>query len=118
MENYKRFVGLAGLMAASLALASTAGAQYTVVTVSNGGTVAGTVKWTGAKPQPVTLPITKNPDICAPNGQKTRDLERIIIAPDGGVENTVVYLKDITKGKAMDLPPAERSLDQKKCRYI
>jgi hypothetical protein len=106
------------LFAITLPLASPTYAQYTVVTVTGGGTISGTVKWTGAKPQPVTLPITKNPEICAPNGQKTRDLERIIIAPDGGVENTVVYLKDITKGKAMDLPPAERSLDQKNCRYI
>src|SRR5271168_1108126 len=108
MENYKRFVGLAGLMAASLALASTAGAQYTVVTVSNGGTVAGTVKWSGAKPQPVTLPITKNPDICAPDGNKTRDLERIVIAADGSVENTIVFLKGISSGKAWDLPEARR----------
>jgi hypothetical protein len=106
------------LFAIMLPLASATFAQYSVETVSGGGTISGTVKWTGAKPQPVTLPITKNPDICAPNGQKTRDLERIIIAPDGAVENTVVFLKDITKGKAMDLPPAERSLNQKNCKYI
>ena len=109
---------VAALIATSLALASTAFAQYSVVTVTDGGTISGTVKWTGAKPQPVTLPITKNPDICAPNGQKTRDLERIIIASDGSVENAVVYLKGISKGKAMDLPEVRRSLDQKNCRYI
>lgn len=98
--------------------AGTALAQYQTITVSDGGTISGTVKWSGAKPQPVVLPITKNPDVCEINGSKTRDLERIIVAPDGAVENTVVYLKDISKGKAMDLPVAERSLDQKQCKYI
>ena len=66
---------VAALIATSLATVSTAFAQYSVVTVTDGGTISGTVKWTGTKPQPVTLPITKNPDICAPQGQKTRDQE-------------------------------------------
>jgi Carboxypeptidase regulatory-like domain len=105
-------------VAVSALWAGTALAQYQTITVSDGGTITGTVKWSGAKPQPVTLPITKNPEVCAINGDKTRDLERIIVAPDGAVENTVVYLKDISKGKAMDLPVAERSLDQKNCKYI
>jgi hypothetical protein len=118
MKNNFKIVILAVLCLSGLAMASTVHAQYQVVTVTDGGTISGTVKWTGTKPQPVTLPITKNPDVCAPNGQKTRDLERIIIAPDGAVANTVVYLKDISKGKAMDLPEPRRSLNQKNCRYI
>ena len=31
--------------------------------------------------------------------------------------NTIVFLKDISRGKAMDLPEARRSLNQKQCRY-
>jgi hypothetical protein len=118
MKNRLKFACLAYLMAGSLMVASEARAQYSVVTVSNGGTITGTVKWTGAKPQPVTLPITKNPEVCAINGNKTRDLERIEIASDGAVQNTVVYLKGVTSGKAWDLPEARRSLDQKNCKYI
>src|SRR5580700_11510485 len=101
MKSSLKIMILAALFLSSLAMASTVFAQYQVTTVSDGGTISGTVKWTGTKPQPVTLPITKNPDICAPQGQKTRDLERIIIASDGAVENTLVYLKGISKGKAM-----------------
>jgi len=118
MTDGAKIVCLACLLTGSLAVASGAWGQYSVVTVSNGGTITGTVKWSGARPQPVTLPITKNPDICAPNGNRTRDLERIVIAPDGAVENTVVYLKGVTSGKTWDLPEARRSLDQKNCRYI
>jgi hypothetical protein len=116
MKTRMKIVFLAALAAAALAPAATA--QYTVTTVTSSGTITGTVKWTGAKPQPVTLPITKNPDICEVNGQKTRDLERIEIASDGGVANTVVFLKGIASGKAWDLPEQRQSLDQKNCRYI
>lgn len=33
-------------------------------------------------------------------------------------DKVFVYLKDITKGKVMDLPEARQHLDQKSCRYI
>ena len=32
--------------------------------------------------------------------------------------NTVVYLKDMTRGKAWDLPASEQTLDQKACVYV
>ena len=94
-------------------------ADYTAITVQNGGAIAGTVTWTGPVPKIPKLPITKNPEVCDPEGMKTRDLERLLINPDGnGVANTVVFLRGITKGKAMDLPPNRMQLDQKTCRYI
>jgi Carboxypeptidase regulatory-like domain len=91
--------------------------SYHVIAVTNGGTVSGTVKWSGPKPHLVRFPITKDPQICDPNSEKTRDLERLIIGPQGGVANTVVYLKEISAGKEFSLPPARRFLDQKHCRY-
>lgn len=118
MKNSWRIPSQALVAAICVFWGGTARAQYETVTVTDGGSVTGTVKWSGARPQPVTLPITKDPTVCDINGNKTRDLERIIIAPDGAVENTVVYLKDITKGKAMDMPAAERTLDQKNCKYV
>jgi hypothetical protein len=45
-------------------------------------------------------------------------LERLIIGPQGGMANTVVYLKNVSSGKPMDLPEQRRHLDQKRCRYI
>jgi hypothetical protein len=91
--------------------------SYQVVDVSNGGTISGTVKWSGAVPRATLMTINKDPEVCDPNSQKKRDLERLVIGPDGGVANTVVYLKNITSGKAMDLPEPRRFLNQKHCRY-
>ena len=91
--------------------------DYHVISVTNGGTITGTVKWSGAVPRAMTFPITKDPAICDPDSHKRVDLERLIIGPDGGVANTVVYLRNISSGKAMDLPEPRRFLDQKHCRY-
>jgi len=92
--------------------------DYTVIAVTDGGTISGTVKWSGQIPHGLDFPITKDPQICDPESKKTADLERLIIGPEGGVANAVVYLKNIKSGKAMDLPEQRRHLDQKHCRYI
>lgn len=106
-----------GAMILLLTLCAAAQSGYQVVKVSNGGTITGTVKWTGPEPASAKMPISKDPQICDPNSQKTRDLERLVIGPQGGVANTIVFLKNINAGKAFDLPPARRTLDQRQCRY-
>jgi hypothetical protein len=90
---------------------------YQVVSVQDGGTIRGTVKWQGASPHLIASEINKDPEVCDPLGQKHRDLERLLIAPTGGVANTVVFLRNISRGKAMDMPVSRRSLNQKNCRY-
>ena len=91
--------------------------QYQVVSVPNGGSISGTVKWSGPMPRLASVAITKDPQICDPESRKTRELERLVVGAEGGVANTVVYLRDISRGKAMDLPTQRQFLDQKHCRY-
>src|SRR5580692_3532491 len=91
--------------------------DYQVVSLSSPGTIAGMVKWSGPLPRIPTFTINKDPEICDPESHKTRDLERLIVGPQGGVANTVVFIKSISSGKAFDLPPERRSLDQRFCRY-
>jgi len=106
------------LVAAVLALAGALSAQdYQVISVQNGGTISGTVKWSGPMPHLTPMLINKDPLICDPNSRKTRDLERLVVGPQAGVANTVVFLRDISRGKAMDLPQQRRFLDQRQCRY-
>src|SRR5579885_612973 len=106
------------LLSVALAAINAAGqSSYQVISVTDGGTIKGVVKWSGPQPHLAKFQITKDPQICDPESAKTRDLERLIIGADGGVENTVVYLKDVSRGKAFDLPEARRFLDQKHCRY-
>lgn len=100
--------------------AARAGAQsaYQVINVNDGATISGIVKWTGPLPKVIpTLVISKDAQVCDPQSRKTRDLERLIVAENGGVANTVVFLKNVTQGKAMDLPEQRQFLNQKSCRY-
>jgi hypothetical protein len=110
-----------GLLLPIFLLAVTLGVQsqssYQVVPVTNGGTITGTVKWSGPTPHGLTVPVNKDPQICDPEGQKTVSLDRLVVGSSGGVANTVVFLKNISSGKAMVLPEPRRSLNQKHCRY-
>jgi hypothetical protein len=96
---------------------SLAQTDYKVITVNDGGTISGTVKWAGPMPKIAPVVINKDPEVCDPQAQKKRDLERLLVASNGGVANTVVFLKNITKGKDMDLPEGRQFLNQKTCRY-
>lgn len=103
---------------ALFALVGLSSAQgYHAISVMNGGTVTGTVKWSGPTPHLATAVINKDPQICDPDSQKVRDLDRLIIGLQGGVANTVVFLKNISQGKAMELPANRRFVDQRHCRY-
>jgi hypothetical protein len=105
------------LLAALSSQFCTAQPSYQAVAVTNGGTIKGTVKWQGAMPHLFVSDINKDQQVCDPLGQKHRDLERLIVSSDGGVANTVVYLRNISAGKPMDLPMPRRFLNQKSCRY-
>ena len=77
---------------------------YQVISVTDGGTIKGTVKWQGPVPHLLASEINKDPQVCDPQGVKHRDLERLVIGPNGGIANTVVFISNISRGKAMDLP--------------
>jgi len=113
-------IARSSLLAFLFAVATMATAQggYRAISVTDGGTISGTIKWSGPVPRQLDFPVTKDPQICDPDGKKTTSLERLIVGPEGGVANTVVYLKNISAGKALELPEQRRHLDQKQCHYI
>jgi len=118
MKAIRILTGCFVLMAVLLACQfSAAQSGYQVISVQNGGKIKGTVKWQGALPHLFVSEINKDPQVCDPLGQKHRDMERLVVSSEGGVANTVVYLKNVTAGKAMDLPFPRRFLNQKNCRY-
>ena len=118
VKHMKRISGwLAILSVALVAQLCAAQSVYRVIPVVNGGSIRGTVKWQGPLPHLTTWEINKDTQVCDPQGQKHRSLERLIVSESGGVQNTVVYLRNITAGKAMDLPLERRYLNQKSCRY-
>ncbi len=83
---------LSGLLLA--ACAAGFGQGYQVVTRNQRGHDHGHGQVVGPVPHLVSMPIFKDQQICDPDSAKTRDLERLVIGPQQGVANTVVFLEE------------------------
>src|ERR1700691_1625139 len=105
---------IAAVLSGTLLLAQLSLAEpYTVITVSNGGTIQGVVKLAGAAPTIAPIVVTKNQDYCGesiPNPV-------YVVGKGGGLQNVEVYLKDITKGKAASTDPVSISLVNSHCMF-
>jgi hypothetical protein len=89
-------VGAAALLGARPGLAA-----YEVAAVTNGGTIDGIITLSGTPPAGAMIKVTKNQDYC---GTSIPD-PAYTVGAGGGLENVIVYLKDITKGKAAPSDP-------------
>lgn len=81
--------------------------------VSNGGMISGTVKIQGAPPAAKPVEVTKDKEVC---GQHEIKSESIVVGAGGGIENAVVSIASISKGKPM--AAGSPVLDQKGCVYV
>jgi hypothetical protein len=93
--------GLAAMAIAGLLATRPASAAYEVVAVANGGTIDGVVTLSGSPPGGAAIKVTKNQDYC---GASIPD-PSYTVGAGGGLANVIVYLKDITKGKAAPAEP-------------
>ncbi len=91
--------------------AAPAGGTYTETTVTNGGTIAGTVALTGSAPKLEPQTRNKDPKVCGTTGPN----ETLLVGAGGGVQNAIVWLTDIHSGKK--LVPATSTLNQTKCGF-
>ena len=85
---------------------------YEVIEVTDGGTVSGQVTFAGDPPTPAKIEVTKDQEVC---GQTEKIDETLLVGPDKGIQNVVVSISDIQKGKKPEEQGA--TLDQKDCRY-
>lgn len=85
---------------------------YEAIDVKDGGTIAGEVKFAGAPPTPEKVAITKDQEVC---GKTEKVVEALLVGPNKGIQNVVVSISNMQKGKKM--PETGATLDQKECRY-
>lgn len=88
--------------------------KYTEITVSNGGAIAGAVKFTGTVPPLEKLKVDKDLAVCGKGGEKLA--ETLLVSPTKGIKHAVVTLEGITQGKKF--PTKSVTLDQRNCVYI
>ena len=84
---------------------------YDSAAVVHGGTIAGVVKFKGQAPTPKKIDVTKDVAVCG----KTVKYDESLMVANGDVDEAVVFIADIKKGKPMT--SSEIKLDQRDCEY-
>ncbi|MDM8559191.1 carboxypeptidase-like regulatory domain-containing protein [Candidatus Parabeggiatoa sp. HSG14] len=113
----KSFIALSSLMASALFFPVNSLA-YNVVDVTNGGTITGKVTFTGSQEEAnkhnKMYTITKDTDVC---GEGTREINYVDVKGDI-LNDVVVYLKKVKKGKAWNESEKNVKIDQKACEFM
>ncbi len=78
------------------------------------GSIVGRVTYAGNPPPPRSLPVTKDKDVCETEPHPD---ESLVLSPDRGIANVVVYVQDPPKAPPMPLPASPPRLDQRSCRF-
>jgi hypothetical protein len=85
---------------------------YDVVEVTDGGTIKGKIIYQGEMATKKIIP-TKDKEVCG----DIRDDPLIVVGADKGVQDAVVYLKDVQKGKALPKPATKPEINNHNCRF-
>ena len=86
---------------------------YTVVEVQNGGSITGSVRFSGTIPAPRTVRVTDDFDACG----ATVEVSELEVDSGGGLANVVVSLMDVTSGAALSPSESPPALNQRRCRF-
>lgn len=93
---------------------------YDEITVTDGGSITGTVTMTGGKPTPKGYNLITFPDpvYCGriSTGTGWRILDEFSKTADNGLKDVVVMLTDATKGKAFRFEPL--TIEARDCRFL
>jgi plastocyanin len=111
MTNRIKQLGKLYLIALVLIPPYSSAHAYDEMTVSNGGSIRGAVKFEGKTPKLPPLRITKFKEVC-----KEVPDETLIVGPGQGLRYAVVALEGIAKGKAIE-KEAVHELDNVRCRF-
>ena len=76
-----------------------------------GSVVEGKVQFQGAPPPPRRIQVAQDADVCG----ETREVYPVRLE-NGGVDDAVVWIDDIQRGKAFSFPPAQ--IGQENCTYL
>jgi hypothetical protein len=113
--GYKRIylgIGLLLLFSLSCMALSNAKSAYRSIKVEKGGSITGTVIFQGKSLPEHSIQIEKDAEHCG----YSLPSPRLVVGENGGVQNAIVFLEDITRGKALNISGVS-VLDQKGCEF-
>jgi len=95
----------------ALCFCASQASAYTVVAVSNGGSIKGTIK--ASSKQDETRTISKDNTYCG----DSIPAEKFIIGSDGALKNAVVMLEEIAEGKDFE-SQGDFTVTNKECHFV
>ncbi len=78
------------------------------------GNIVGKVTYAGTAPPPKAISITKDKEVCS---REPHHDESLVVAPDKGLANVVVYIKNAPGAPKMPVPAKAPELDQRSCKF-
>jgi hypothetical protein len=72
------------------------------------------VTFAGNPPGKKKVIPTKDKEVC---GSGVREVDQMIVGPDKAVQDAIVYLKQVDKGKAWEKPGKTPAIDNQKCDF-
>ncbi len=116
MSTYKKILGFFFSVSVMWNPASWA---YTEMAVTNGGAVTGQVMMKGKEPAPLAYNLALYPDpaFCGriSTGTGWRLYDQFQVSPEGAIQNAIVILEGIDRGKPFDIPTA--TVEAKDCVF-
>lgn len=88
-----------------------------IAKASTGSQITGTVKLEGQAPHPKPIDMSKDPSCAQTRGGAPASLETVVVGPNGGLANVVIY---ISQGLSGNVPPSAQTVtfEQKGCQYV
>ena len=87
---------------------------YEAVQVTDGGSIQGKVTFAGSPPPKKKIIPTKDKEAC---GTSPRDVDQILLGSDKTVQEGIVYLQKVEKGKAWDKAAKPPEINNVKCDF-
>ena len=110
---------LAGTLSALVLVAVGALMLSRNVSAAGEGKITGTVKLAGAAPHQKPIDMSKEPYCQKLHADHPVALENVVVGPNGGLQNAVVYISEGLPASAASQVPSEKpKWDQKGCQYI
>ncbi|MBI4530007.1 MAG: carboxypeptidase regulatory-like domain-containing protein [Candidatus Latescibacteria bacterium] len=114
MRKFFQWLLLGGVVAFFLCSGYTYVFSYTAVTVTNGGTISGTVTYVGTAQAPKVIQINKDVEVC---GKEPHHDQSLVVGANKGVADVIVSITNVQQGKGVDALGATFTIDQRVCVY-
>jgi hypothetical protein len=90
-------------------------AGYEAGAVADGGSIKGKVVFNGAVPSKRKIVPTKDREVC---GSGVREVDQILVGADKGVQEAIVYLAKVEKGKPWPKLAKPPEVENVKCDFV